>query len=396
MTFIHMRDATGRTAGLPYLLGRTGRRLNARKLIGAACLGTTLLTSACQTVEGLSNDLGIQQVSKDDACGQASTELREAQGYFERSIIQGAVIGAVGGAILGGILGGGDGALAGAAVGGAAGAGGGYLAARQKEASDRSELNNTVYQDAQNETGEIVRALAAFNRVRDCRLARSSTIKQQFATGQLTREQAQTMLDVEKRHYSDDIVVVKAIAGKIDERHQEFVSAVETMSEDNPEASALLERAQEAEQAEWKNPDAPAASEPAVSEDMVVASTNLNVRAEPNTTGAKIGLLEGGTAARRTGPDQGGWTPIELANGSNGFVATQYLSGYEDTAPSVTSEPAGSDLTLASVTRSVPSDADTETRTVAVLYEGREKRIELDRLTQTAEQEENTAFSLDG
>ena len=396
MTFIDTRHATGRTTGLSHPLGRTGRRLTARKLISAALLGTTLLTSACQTVEGLSNDLGIQHVSKDDACGEASTSLREAQGYFERSIIQGAVIGAVGGAILGGILGGGDGALAGAAVGAAAGAGGGYLAARQKEASDRSELNSTVYQDAQNETGEIVRALAAFNRVRDCRLDRSETIKQQFAAGQLTREQAQTMLDVEKRRYADDIVVVKAIAGKIDERHQEFVTAVETMSEDSPEASALLARAQEAEASEWKNPDAAVSSEPAVSGDMVVASTNLNVRAEPSTTGAKIGLLEGGTAALRTGPDEDGWTPIELANGSNGFVATQFLSGYEGSAPAVNSGSAGSDLTLASVTRSVSSDADTETRTVAVLYEGREKRIELDRLTQTAAQEENTAFSLDG
>ncbi|RVU33760.1 SH3 domain-containing protein [Hwanghaeella grinnelliae] len=394
MTFIDTRRVLGRTTGLPYFLTRTGRRLNARKLISAACLGTTLLTSACQTVEGLSNDLGIQQVSKDDACGQASTELREAQGYFERSIIQGAVIGAVGGAILGGILGGGDGALAGAAVGGAAGAGGGYLAARQNEASDRSELNNTVYQDAQSETGEIVRALAAFNRVRDCRLARSETIKQQFATGQLTREQAQKMLDVEKRRYSDDIVVVKAIAGKIDERHQEFVTAVDTMAEDNPEASALLARAQEAEENEWKNPDAVATTGSAVSQDMVVASTNLNVRAEPSTTGAKVGLLEGGTAALRTGPDQDGWTPVQLANGSNGFVATQYLSGYEGSAPAVNNQ--SDELTLASVTRSVSSDADTETRTVAVLYEGREKRIELDRLTQTAEQEENTAFSLDG
>lgn len=378
------------------LLGPTVRRLSARKLIAAACLSTTLLTSACQTVEGFSNSLGIQQVSKDDACGQQSIALRESQGYFERSIIQGAAIGAVGGAILGGILGGGDGALTGAAVGAAAGAGGGYLAARQNEATDRASLGQTVYQDAQHETGEIVRALAAFNRVRDCRLARVGDIKQQFGAGQLTREQAQTMLDVEKRRYADDIIVVKTIAGKIDERHQEFVTAVETMSEDNPEASALLARAKEAEQSEWKNPDAPAAEAPVVAQDLVVASTNLNVRAEPSTTGAKVGLLEGGVSALRTGPDQGGWTPIQLTDGTDGFVATQYLSGYEDTAPKVDAQQQGSGLTLASVTRSVSSDADTETRTVAVLYEGREKRIELDRLTQTAEQEESTAFTLDG
>lgn len=396
MTYFDVRHVTSRGLGISYPLARSGRKMTARKLISAACLGTTLLTSACQTVEGLSNDLGIQQVSKDDACAEQSTALRESQGYFERSIIQGAVIGAVGGAILGGILGGGDGALAGAAVGAAAGAGGGYLAARQKESSDRTALGNTVYQDAQNETGEIVRALAAFNRVRDCRLARVATIKQQFGAGQLSREQAQGMLDVEKRRYADDIVVVKAIAGKIDERHQEFVTAVETISEDNAEASALLARAKAAEQSDWNNPDAPAVTEPASAEDMVVASTNLNVRAEPSTTGAKIGLLEGGTAALRTGPDQNGWTPIQLANGANGFVATQFLSGYEGTAPVVSAQQQGSGLSLASVTRSVSSDADTETRTVAVLYEGREKRIELDRLTQTAEQEESTAFSLDG
>lgn len=381
---------------MSFLPGRTGRRLNARKLISVACLGTTLLTSACQTVEGLSNDLGIQQVSKNDVCAEQATALRESQGYFERSIIQGAAIGAVGGAVLGGIFGGGDGALAGAAIGAAAGAGGGYLAARQNEAEDRAALNSTVYQDAQNETGEIVRALAAFNRVRDCRLARAADIRQQFGAGQLTRDQAQAALDAERRRYADDITVVKAIAGKIDERHQEFVTAVETISEDNPEAADLLARAKEAEASEWKNPDAQASNEPADTVEILVASTNLNVRAEPSTTGAKIGLLEGGTTARRAGPDQDGWTPVTLSDGTNGFVATQYLSGYEDTAPSVGGDQQDSNLTLASVTRSVPSDADTETRTVAVLYEGRDKRIELDRLTQTAEQEENTAFTLDG
>lgn len=393
MTYLDMRRQTGRMIGMPGPLGQVGRRLSARKLIGAACLGTTLLTSACQTVEGLSKDLGIQQVSRDDSCAEPSTALRESQGYFERSIIQGAAIGAVGGAILGGILGGGDGALAGAAVGAAAGAGGGYLAARQNEATDRAALGNTVYQDAQNETGEIVRALAAFNRVRDCRLARVASIKQQFGAGDLSRDQAQALLDTEKQRYADDITVVKAIAGKIDERHQEFVTAVETISEDNDEASALLAQAKQAEQSEWQNPDAPSAQ--AVSKDLVVANTNLNVRAQPSTSGAKVGLLGGGISAMRTGPDQAGWTPVQLEDGTKGFVATQFLSGHEN-APSVTKQDETQNLTLASVTRSVPSDADTETKTVAVLYEGREKRIELDRLTQTAEQEESTAFTLDG
>lgn len=395
MTDLMMRQETRRTIGMPVFGMRSGQRMSARKLISAACLGSTLLTSACQTVEGLSNDLGIQQISKDDVCAEQATSLRESQGFFERSIIQGAVIGAVGGAILGGILGGGDGALVGAGVGAAAGAGGGYLAARQNESEDRAALNSTVYQDAQNERGEIVRALAAFNRVRDCRLANAASIKQQFGAGQLTREQAETALNVEQRRYADDIVVVKAIAGKIDERHQEFVSAVETISEDNQEASALLVQAKAAEQSEWSNPDAKPAAQSAIASDMVTASTNLNVRAVPSTGGTKVGLLEGGTSAVRTGPDQDGWTPIQLSNGVSGYVATQFLSGYEGTAPSVTDQQQGG-LTLASVTRSVPSDADTETKTVAVLYEGREKRIELDRLTQTAEQEESTAFSLDG
>lgn len=373
-----------------------------RRLAAVGMVSALTLTAACQTTDSFTRQLGLQPIAADDVCGMHSERLREAKGYFERNIVQGAVIGAVGGAVLGALITGDvGGAVRGGLIGGVAGAGSGYLAARQKEAQDRASLVQTVYQDSSRESAEVVRALSSFNGARNCRLQRVDRIKADFKAGRLSRTDAQSQLDLERQRYNDDIVTVRAIGARIDERHKELVSAAETLAQDNPEAQQLLNEARAAEKEAWSNPNlvtpttAPAVGYPK----RMRAQTNVNVRKQPTVGAARVGLLQGGMGVDALGPDENGWTPVELENGAKGFVASRYLEAGDTVIAAPSTTPAAlnpPETTLASLTRSVPETAAVETKTVGVMFEGREKRIELERLAQQAEREERTVFTLDG
>jgi len=358
----------------------------------ALSIAVSLAVAGCQTAGGLSSQLGLAQISASDSCGVHSQALRESQGFFERSIVQGALIGAVGGAVLGGVVGGSSrAALAGGLIGGLAGAGGGYLAAREKEAQSRAQLTDTVYRDVQAESAEVVRALAGFERARTCRLQRADSIKRDLAQGRLTREEAARQLSLERSRFADDLKVVRAIGAKIDERHAELLTATETLSGDDVRARALLGQTRTAEAAAWRNPDL---SSGLAASGLVRATTTVNVRQQPSAQASRVGSLAQGHTATLLEPDKGGWSRIRLSDGKTGYVASSYISstatGVGQSVPSTSGGP-----TLASLTRSIPSSASTETKTVGALFEGREKRIELERLSRQAEREERTVFELD-
>nr|WP_246484419.1 SH3 domain-containing protein [Marivibrio halodurans] len=365
-------------------------------------VGGMVLSSGCQTADSLTRELGLRQIASDDLCGRHSEELRGSKSYFERNIVQGAVIGAVGGALIGALITGDvGGALRGGLVGAAAGAGGGYLSARQREAEDRASLTRTVYQDSARESAQVVRALNSFSAARQCRIQTAERVKRDFKAGRLTREQAQQALDTERARYNDDITTVRAIGARVDERHQELVAAAETLSSGDPEARELLAEAKAAEREAWSNPNlqtSESVSAPPPGADGYpvrrYAETNLNVRAAPSAGSERLTLLQGGQGVLVLAPASDGWATVQLDDGRRAYVAAQFLrddSGTVQVASNASVEP-----TLASLTRSVPNDASVETKTVGVMFEGREKRLELERLARRAEREEDTVFSLDG
>lgn len=374
-----------------------GNSARIRRQIALPLIFILLANSGCVPTAQFINQLGVGGISADDRCGQHSQSLREAKGYFERSMVQGAAIGAIGGAILGGLLGGsGKSALIGSLAGGALGAGTGYWTAKQQETQDRAQLAGTVYRDLDAERSEILRALASFSQVRECRLNAARVIKTDFAAGRIDRSTATSLLDSERRRFADDIIVVQAIGAKIDERHEELIVAVDSIAASDPEARQLLQESKEAERqayldTSWKNPDADAPDA------RVTATSNVNVRKEPSAGAPRVQLFQAGDTAKSLATTVTGWTKIELNNGNIGYVSSKYIE-HATPAPQRTADnfdTGTSHTTLASLTRSVSPSADTETKVVGVMFEGREKRLELERLTQQAEKEENTVFSLD-
>jgi len=389
----HLERTPGLVEIRSFQRGRTGRR----KMVAVSLVSSLLLTSACQTGSQFVQNLGITQVSNNDACGVHSTALRDAKGYFEKSMIQGAVIGAIGGALLGALLGGDEkGALIGAAAGGLSGATLGYYEAKKQENADRASLVQTVYKDAQQETAESARALASFSKARECRLREAESIKAQYSGNEITREQAEQKLATERQRFAEDVTVVRAIGAKIDERHKDLYAATQDLADDSPDASRLLKNVKAAADRAWADPDLTADHSESTEQapTMVKSRSNVNVRSAPSIDSTRIGLLEAGVNVEQLESNQEGWTKVRLGSGKQGFVATRFLDGEGHKAVMASASPAVTEPTLASLTTDVPSNADTEVRTVGVLFEGVEKRIELERLANQAEGEEKTAFTL--
>lgn len=362
---------------------------------------SALVLAGCQTTSSFEREVGVAPIAADDRCGSSSQMLREAKGHFERELISNALVGGVMGALVGGIASGGDaraivgGAAAGAVSGGALA----YYNQRRQQARDQAALSGTIYSDVQQESAEINRALVAFEQVRDCRLAVAERIKARFQTGAIDRSTAQALLNQERERYTDDVKIARAIGAGISERHKELDAATQQIARNSTDAASLYTRAAVvAEQAERA---------PRVSGTEMYATTTLNVRAEPSANATRVGRLARGQQVTVLTRTNDGWSEVELPGGGRAYAASDYLQD-KPLLAAVTDDPSGAEAgsvgssrvtaqpgSLGDVVDSVPAEADTETKAVAALYEGVEKRIELERVTEAAAAQEETAFTLD-
>ncbi len=373
-------------------MARTRKRL---KDFGRAATAITVVLSltGCATTGALEKQAGVAPIAADDVCGAQATALRESKGYFERDIVGGAMAGALVGALAGAVIGGSSkdiakGALAGLAVGAA----GGYLKARSEAAADRASLVGTVYQDMQRESAEITRALAAFQAVRACRLARADTIRAQFKSGAMDRPTAEAALAKERARYADDIAIARTIGAKISSRQMELGEAANALAADNPEATSLMTRLKAAEQEQAAQAATFVAVTTKAPVEMAKASNVANVRGEPSTSGAKVGQLAVGEAVEVLDRKVPAWPRVKLADGTIGYVSAKLL---QDGAPAPAKPQAPPVSKVKQLVDTVPTSAAPEARVVAGHYEGVSKKQEFDKVTDVAAAEESTRFQLD-
>ncbi|HEY4252499.1 MAG TPA: SH3 domain-containing protein [Roseomonas sp.] len=174
-----------------------------------------------------------------DACRSQLVQLDSTGNFFGEDIIRGAAIGAAGGAILGGVIAaarGGSGrniatgAGIGALAGGAAGAATGYFAARQRQAQDQAQLNQSIASDVSAENASIDRTQRAFDLLMDCRFQTAQRIRQDFAAHRLERPQAQAMLADVRTRVQRDVQLARTINERIGARGAEFDTAFDTVA----------------------------------------------------------------------------------------------------------------------------------------------------------------------
>jgi uncharacterized protein YraI len=111
-----------------------------------------------------------------------------------------------------------------------------------------------------------------------------------------------------------------------------------------------------------------AVSHQAWANQVIQATTTVNIRSGPSTDHSIIGLVYWGHTIEATGPSSDGWTPVNL-NGRTGYVASQYFTGGSTTTTTTTTTTTGAagtaTTTAALNVRSGPSTGHSRLTTLA-------------------------------
>jgi len=261
-------------------------------------------------------------VASDDACAAERTELKSYQDFFFRSMVEGAVAGAVVGGLAGALIGGNtSSALIGAGAGAVAGGVGGYFLAKQKATSDRTVLTQSVYKDVSAENAQIDNVTASFRKLRDCRFRSAEAVKNDFAAGKLSREDAQKKLAKTRDLFQEDITFAESLGAKMNQRGAEYQNASDEMVKLDPSAKQTLAARE-------------AAAGGAASV-IYVANEAARVRAEPSTSSKQIAALAPDEAVTPVGAVAGKstWMHVQLKDGRSGYVASRLLRQEGTAAP---------------------------------------------------------------
>jgi len=195
--------------------------------------------------------LSSHSADPSDICGVAHAELLNSKGYFERSIVEGAIVGTLAGALSGALIAGasgqnvGTGAAIGAGTGLLAGAAAGYWQAKQQQNQDVASLTTSINADMDRESAEVARASAAFDKVAACRQKAAQAIKADFKAGLIGRDVALQRMEEQKRRFREEVAAAEEIGAKMVERQREFATASDQLLEKDPQAKASWARYEE-------------------------------------------------------------------------------------------------------------------------------------------------------
>jgi hypothetical protein len=176
-----------------------------------------------------------------DSCYAEAQVLDNTGNFFTQDILTGAAVGAVGGGLIGGLASGSwKGALIGAAVGAVAGGAGGYWEALQKQdANNGAQEEQTVEGNLTTENNQISASQEAFNNDMDCRFQQAQTIRDQYASGALTHDQAVAQMANVKQWAARDVQLAQEIDNNIASRGAQFDTAVSNLSDGQQAPGAL-------------------------------------------------------------------------------------------------------------------------------------------------------------
>lgn len=285
-------------------------------LISAGAL-TCLTLSGCAGTGMLQSRYGDQS----DACHAYREPLIRTENHFSQDITQGIVVGAILGGIAGAVLGDKpEDIFIGMGLGALGGAAGGYIRAKQRQASDQAELRQAIYQDVtadSSQVGALGRSLRSLNA---CRANEVAQLRADFESGAISGQEARRRIAVVRSAIADDNQLVREILHDVNERNGVYVESL----------AAVERRTQEEVRgaADRYQPKVTRAG-------TLVARSNANMRSGPSTRSPVIMNLSAGqqvTSFGKTG--DGKWYSIQ-AGSTQGYVYHALL-GNPSTNPSGT------------------------------------------------------------
>lgn len=280
----------------------------------------TALAVAGMLLQGCAAPAGYS-IAADDPCAANRQELKAIEDFFVQSVVQGAVAGAVLGGLAGALIGGdAKSAAIGAGAGAIAGGLGGYFTAKQKASGDKTQLVSAVYGDVLQENQQIDKTTATFRRLSQCRFAAAQTIKSNFQSGRISRDEAVKQLDRQRGWFNEDVQFAENLGGKMDERSKEYGFASNELVKEDPNAQRTLSlrKAQQQQQTQ-------AAADVAAGLQRATANATANLRERPQESARRVGGLAKGDAVTVMG-SSGGWSEVRTSAGASGFVISRALS----------------------------------------------------------------------
>jgi hypothetical protein len=194
-------------------------------LLRATALFTaTVMLAGCVTTQAgrIGSDDGR------DVCRQYLVALDSTGNYYGEDILQGAATGAIVGAIAGGLATRNwRGAAIGAGVGLASGAAAGYYNALQRQAANQSALFAQMSSDLSRENAQLDRTQVAFDQLTDCRMRTAKAVRDDVASGRVSRDVGRAQLAEIRARFQGDIQVAQRINQSIGRRGQQFDVAIE-------------------------------------------------------------------------------------------------------------------------------------------------------------------------
>lgn len=179
-------------------------------------VGCALALSACTS----------GYIDSSDPCNANRKPFVDAKTDFASWTIGGSVVGLIVGVGAGLLVGGkAKHALIAGSAGALIGAGAGYLAAKQRQASNRAELLTLIDGDADSDGRRIDRLTLLVEDLGNCRIRQSKGIEQRARQGQIDRGEAKAQwAEVDELILQDD-EVISDVLGKAEDRLAAYIDA---------------------------------------------------------------------------------------------------------------------------------------------------------------------------
>jgi len=273
----------------------------------------------------------------DDPCDDQHDALKDSDDFFDKQIVQAVVAGGVAGAIGGALSGGWKGALIG---GGVAAATSGLLAyynERQQQAAGNQEaLAQSIGGDARTYGVAMDKATAAFLALKQCRINQAASIKAAYASGKISREEAQERLAKVRKRFEEELEIADHLGAQMNRRQEEMQAASDQLLASDPEARTVVTDMNGgppppgayggpppngAPPNGGPPPGAPPPNAPPPSAELTVeVARNGVVHEGPASYTKRIVTLERGDTVIVAGPNQGDWVPVRLVDGRTGYI----------------------------------------------------------------------------
>ena len=241
MAFVGRAGRLGRVSGaLVLALAATGCADGA-----GGQFGQTITQGLASIDRGIGSLFSDSYLDETDACFAERKALAENGAAFDPAYVRNAALGAAAGGLAVALAGGSTrDVVIGVGVGAAAGLAGTYLAKLKQDGLDANGVATRARSDVAAENAQIDKAIAAFNRLDQCRAREARSVQTAFNRRLIDRPTAETQMAAVRARRAEDVEKFREIARRIDGNSQAYVAVYNDIAADNNRGGLQLQQPQ--------------------------------------------------------------------------------------------------------------------------------------------------------